>query len=223
MATDSGSVMVIASRLTTFSGTDTAPMWHNGEVHFLSDNTPNHRLGLFRLEDEEQTLRYASDLYDLREPCAGPGGIIFREGSKLKILNDNDEIETIDIALTGARPKLASRRIDATPYLVQVRPGPTGREVVAEAYGDLFTVPWGDGVSRNLTNTSHAAERSGAWSPNGAWIAHTSDQSGEYELELIRADGRRADDSAKVLLDGGPESGGILRAPIWPRPTTWAS
>ena len=178
-----------ASRLTTFSGTDTAPMWHNGEVHFLSDNTPNHRLGLFRLEDEEQTLRYASDLYDLREPCAGPGGIIFREGSKLKILNDNDEIETIDIALTGARPKLASRRIDATPYLVQVRPGPTGREVVAEAYGDLFTVPLGDGVSRNLTNTSHAAERSGAWSPNGAWIAHTSDQSGEYELELIRPDG----------------------------------
>ena len=178
-----------ASRLTTFSGTDTAPMWHNGEVHFLSDNTPNHRLGLFRLEDEEQTLRYASDLYDLREPCAGPGGIIFREGSKLKILNDNDEIETIDIALTGARPKLASRRIDATPYLVQVRPGPTGREFVAEAYGDLFTVPLGDGVSRNLTNTSHAAERSGAWSPNGAWIAHTSDQSGEYELELIRPDG----------------------------------
>jgi len=178
-----------ASRLTTFSGTDTAPMWHNGEVHFLSDNTPNHRLGLFCLRDEEQTLRYASELHDLREPCAGPGGIIFREGSQLKILNDNDEIETIEIALTGARPELAPRRIDATPYVVQVRPGPTGRELVAEAYGDLFTVPLGDGVPRNLTNTSHAAERTGAWSPNGAWIAHTSDQSGEYELELIRPDG----------------------------------
>jgi tricorn protease-like protein/C-terminal processing protease CtpA/Prc len=178
-----------ASRLTTFSGTDTAPMWHNGAVHFLSDNTDNHRLGLFRLEEDKQTLRYASDLYDLREPSAGPGGIIFREGSKLKILNDNDDIETIEITLTGARPALAARRIDATPYLVQVRPGPTGREVVAEAYGDLFTVPLGDGVPQNLTNTSHAAERSGAWSPNGAWIAHASDQSGEYELELIRPDG----------------------------------
>ena len=178
-----------ASRLTTFSGTDTAPMWHDGAVHFLSDNTANHRLGLFRLDDEEQTLRYASDLYDLREPSAGPGGIIFREGSKLKILNDNDEIETVEIALTGARPALAPRRLDATPYLVQVRPGPTGLEVVAEAYGDLFTVPLGDGVPRNLTNSSHAAERSGAWSPNGAWIAHASDQSGEYELELIRPDG----------------------------------
>ena len=145
-----------ASRLTTFSGTDTAPMWHNGKVHFLSDNTSNHRLGLFRLDGEEQTLRYASDLYDLREPSAGPGGIIFREGSNLKILNDNDDIETIEIALTGARPGLAPRRIDATPYLVQVRPGPTGREVVAEAYGDVFTVPLGDGAPRNLTNTSHA-------------------------------------------------------------------
>ena len=33
-----------------------APMWHNGKVHFLSDNTPNHRLGLFRLDDDDHTL-----------------------------------------------------------------------------------------------------------------------------------------------------------------------
>ncbi|MDM7914402.1 MAG: peptidase S41, partial [Candidatus Eisenbacteria bacterium] len=66
---------------------------------------------------------------------------------------------------------------------------PSGRQVVFEARGDLFTVPLEPGPAFDITRTSGAAERFPSWSPDGTTIAYWSDRTGEYELTVRRADG----------------------------------
>ena len=44
---------------------------------------------------------------------------------------------------------------------------PTGKRVVVEARGEIFTIPAEKGDVRNLTNSSGSAERDPAWSPDG--------------------------------------------------------
>ena len=76
------------------------------------------------------------------------------------------------------------------PHLAGVPPAavenialsPTGVRVVAEARGDIFTLPAEKGDIRNLTNTPGSAERDPSWSPDGKSIAYFSDASGEYQL-----------------------------------------
>ena len=66
---------------------------------------------------------------------------------------------------------------------------PTGRRVLAEARGEIFTIPAEKGDVRNITNSSASAERSPAWSPDGKWISYFSDKSGEYKLVIESQDG----------------------------------
>ena len=74
------------------------------------------------------------------------------------------------------------------------------RARVFEAHGEIFTVPAEKGDVRDLTNTSDAAEREPAWSPDGKRIAYFSDASGEYRLYLRDQDGI----AAPKIIDLGP-------------------
>ena len=66
---------------------------------------------------------------------------------------------------------------------------PTGKRVVVEARGEIFTIPADKGDVRNLTNSSGSAERDPAWSPDGKFVSYFSDKSGEYKLVIEAQDG----------------------------------
>ena len=66
---------------------------------------------------------------------------------------------------------------------------PSGVRAAFEARGEILTVPAEKGDIRNLTQTTSAAERDPAWSPDGKTIAYFSDESGEYMLHLRDARG----------------------------------
>src|SRR5262249_60075736 len=61
---------------------------------------------------------------------------------------------------------------------------PTGKRVLVESRGEIFTIPAEKGDVRNITNSSASAERDPAWSPDGKWISYFSDKSGEYQLMI---------------------------------------
>src|SRR5258706_12804925 len=65
----------------------------------------------------------------------------------------------------------------------------TGKQVLVEARGEIFTIPAEKGDIRNLTNSSSSAERDPAWSPDGKFISYFSDKSGEYRLYIEAQDG----------------------------------
>src|SRR6202034_700621 len=77
---------------------------------------------------------------------------------------------------------------------------PTGARAVFEAHGEIFTVPAEKGDVRNLTNTSNAAERDPAWSPDGKRVAYFSDASGEYQLFIREQNGM----GTPKVIDLGP-------------------
>jgi tricorn protease len=66
---------------------------------------------------------------------------------------------------------------------------PTGKRVVVEARGEIFTIPADKGDVRNLTNSSSSAERDPSWSPDGKFVSYFSDKSGEYKLVIEAQDG----------------------------------
>ena len=67
--------------------------------------------------------------------------------------------------------------------------GPTGKRLVAESRGQLFTLPAENGEIRAVAPLAGARSKEPAWSPDGKWIAFVSDRSGEENLWLAPAAG----------------------------------
>ena len=78
---------------------------------------------------------------------------------------------------------------DVTARMSNLGLSPTGKRVVVEARGEIFTIPAEKGDVRNLTNSSGSAERDPAWSPDGKFVSYFSDKSGEYKLVIESQEG----------------------------------
>lgn len=187
-----------AERITDWAGTDTSPMWHGSSVYYLSDQGDGSRLNIWRYDtasgQREQITRFTD--HDVKFPAVGPGPngqgeIVFQLGSRIHLLDLRTKASRpVDITVPGARSTLRPRAVDAAANLAGGGISATGKRAVVEARGDIFTVPAEHGPVRQLTDTSGAAERTPAWSPDGRWVAYFSDESGEYELHVTQSDGR---------------------------------
>lgn len=197
-------------RVTDWEGTDTLPMWLPGNgatLYYLSDNGPEHRLNIWSFDvatgARKQVTTFADD--DVRWPSVGPaaggaagGSIVFQLGSKLMRLDlPGGQSTEIKVTIPGDRPRIRPRTVNAAPLISNGTISPTGRRVVLEARGELWSLPAKDGVTRNMTRTDGFAERDPSWSPDGKWIAYFSDEPGEYELFIRPADSRPAAEEKK--------------------------
>ena len=201
-------------RVTDYAGDDALPMWNGGELLFVSDRGPAGRLNLWAFDVESGAFeqRTAFTEFDVRFPAIGPEDVVFENGGKLWRLElASGESVQVDVVIPSDRPRLAPATHDLQALVAGADLGPTAKRVVFEARGELFSVPVEEGVVRNLTDTDGVAERDPVWSPDGRWIAHISDRSGEYELCVRRADGRPfrwrggvEDVREKRLTDIGP-------------------
>ena len=187
-----------ADRVTDWQGTDTAPMWHGDSVYYLSDAGESHRLNIWRYDTNTGAREQITDFADadVKFPSIGPGPngrgeIVFQLGSRIHLLDlGTGRVAPVDISIPGARETLRPQTVNAAGNTASWGVSSTGKRAVFEARGDIFTVPAEHGPVRQITDTSGAAERTPAWSPDGRWIAYFSDESGEYELHVTQSDGR---------------------------------
>lgn len=210
-----------SKRITDWEGTDTQPMWHGHSVFYLSDEGPSHRLNIWvydtRTGRREQVTRFED--FDVKWPAIGPGPngdgeIVFQNGAALYLLDlKTRRSRIVNVTVPGDLPTIRPQRVAARESIQGGDISPTGKRAVFEARGDIWTVPAEKGSSRNLTRTSGAAERQPAWSPDGKWIACFSDQTGEYELYLMRSDGRA--EPRRLTFDGGPGAPGFRFNLTW--------
>ncbi len=185
-------------KITDHEGTDTLPMWHGDTVYYLSDGGPEHKLNIWSYDVSSREREQVTDFdeYDVKFPSIGPGSdrrgeIVCQNGSDIYLVNlRNGSTRAVEVKIPGAAPNIREQLIDVSENIAGGGVSATGKRAVIEARGDIWTMPAKNGPARQLTDTSGAAERSPAWSPDGRWISYFSDESGEYNLYVTQSDGK---------------------------------
>ena len=169
---------------------DMDPVWINDTVYFISD-----RDGVANVWEYETKTKKLSQLtkftdFDVKALDAGSGTLVFEQAGYVHELDPKDgKDHVVDIKVAGDFPWMMPNWKDVTSRMTNLALSPTGKRVVVEARGEIFTIPAEKGDTRNLTNSSASAERDPAWSPDGKFISYFSDKSEEYRLYIEAQDG----------------------------------
>jgi tricorn protease len=191
---------------------DSHPVWAGNTVYFLSDR--NGPITLFSYDPADKQVQQVLDNkgFDFKTLNAGPGALVYEQFGSLHLYDlASHQEHAVPVTIRGDLPQL-------TPHLAAVPVSgvetfalsPSGARVVAEARGDIFTLPAEKGDIRNLTKTPGTAERDPSWSPDGKSIAYFSDASGEYQLYIRDQDGLLP---PKVIDLGSDPS--FFYTPVW--------
>ncbi len=191
---------------------DSSPVWVGSTVYFLSDR--NGSVSLFDYDTKTKQVQQVLDNHglDLKTVGAGPGGLVYEQFGSLHLYDPSSRQDhAVSVSIHGELPALQPHLGGVPASAVEnIAVSPSGVRVVAEARGDIFTLPAEKGDIRNLTNTPGSAERDPSWSPDGKSIAYFSDASGEYQLYIRDQDGL----SPPKVIDLGPNPS-FFYAPHW--------
>jgi tricorn protease len=169
---------------------DKDPVWLGETVYFLSDRDGVHNVWSFEPRSKKlaQVTKFTD--FDVKALNSGSGMIVFEQGGEVHTLDPKSGRSTVvNIRAAGDFPWMMPRWEDVTARMTNIALSPTGRRVVAEARGEIFTIPAEKGDVRNLTASAASAERAPAWSPDGKYVSYFSDKSGEYKLIIEEQDG----------------------------------
>jgi tricorn protease len=185
---DLGSYELVAPPWTDSKDID--PVWVGETVYFISDRDGVANVWSYQPASKVLTQVTRFRDFDVKALDAGGGGLVFEQAGFLHTLDARSgKSEVLTISATGDFPWMMPRFEDVTTRMANLSLSPTGRRVLAEARGEIFTIPAEKGDVRNITQSSASAERQPAWSPDGKWISYFSDRSGEYALMIESQDG----------------------------------
>lgn len=173
---------------------DWEPLWVGDDIYFLSDKN-QQTVNLYRYNTKSKQTKQLTEYAD--------GDIKNLEGDdKTLIFEQDGAIHTYAIAtgkIDTIAPRVLSDNLNVRPTLkklgdqiANLAVSPSGKRVVVEARGELFSVPAKNGETRNLTSTSGAKETGPIWSADGKTILYMSDESGEQCLYTLPQLGGKA-------------------------------
>ena len=169
---------------------DMDPVWLDDAVYFISD-----RDGVANVWEYQTKTKKLSQLtkftdFDVKALDSGAGSLVFEQAGYVHELDPKSGKEhVVNITAAGDFPWMMPNWKDVTNRMTNMALSPTGKRIVVEARGEIFTIPADKGDVRNLTNSSGSAERDPAWSPDGKFVSYFSDKSGEYRLYIEAQDG----------------------------------
>jgi tricorn protease len=191
---------------------DSNPVWVGATVYFLSDR--NGAVSLFKYDTKTKQVQQVLENHglDLKSLSAGPDGLVYEQFGSLHLYDlKTGQEHAVPVIIGGDLPHLVAHLAPVPARAAEnISLSPTGVRVVAEARGDIFTLPVEKGDTRNLTKTPGSAERDPSWSPDGKSIAYFSDASGEYQLHIRDQDGLKP----PTVIDLGPNPS-FFYSPHW--------
>jgi tricorn protease len=169
---------------------DMDPAWLGDHVVFISDRDGVANVWSCDASGKSLTeLTHFTD-FDVKTLDAGAGVVVFEQRGVIHELDPKSGQEhVVPITADGDFSWMMPHWEDVGGRITNLALSPTGKRVLVEARGEIFTIPAEKGDVRNLTRSSGSAERDPAWSPDGKWIAYWSDASGEYQLVIEAQDG----------------------------------
>ena len=170
---------------------DHSPLWVGDRIYFLSDRNGSDTLFSYDPGSKAVTQLVENKGLDFKSASATSDAIVYEQFGEIFVYDlKSKKPAKVNISLSAdllnVRPRLEKLARSINNWNIS----PTGARAVAEARGEIFTVPAEKGDVRNLTNTSGVADRDPSWSPDGKRIAYFSDESGEYMLHLRDQTGR---------------------------------
>ena len=169
---------------------DRYPVWVDGTIYFVSDR--DWAANVWAYDVASGALRQLTHFADaeVKWLSGGPDGLVFEQDGWIHTLDPaTGRSRRLDITVRGDFPWAETRWEDVSRRIAAASLSPTGKRVLMEARGEIFTVPVKEGDARNLSRSSGAADRAPVWSPDGAHIAWFSDSGDGYQLVISPQDG----------------------------------
>jgi tricorn protease len=193
---------------------DTRSLWLGDVVYFLSDRTRIMNIFAYNTKTKaiEQITKHTD--YDVKFMHGNGTSIAYEQGGRIHLLDvQSKTAKPLSVSVQADLNAVRSHYIKAAKFINNFDVSSGGARAVFEARGEILTVPVKKGDIRNLTNTTSAAERSPAWSPDGKHIAFFSDASGEYALHIQEQSGKEKPRVITLTTSGSPAS--FFFAPRW--------
>jgi len=168
------------------------PAWIGDVVYFLSDRDGVSNVWKYDTKSKQldEVTKFRDFDVKTLDASTSANAVVFEQAGYIHELDPATGREhVVTIAANGDFPWMMPQWKDVSSRITSLALSPTGKRAAVEARGEIFTIPAEKGDARNLTNSSGAADRDPAWSPDGRWVSYFSDASGEYKLVIASPDG----------------------------------
>jgi tricorn protease len=174
----------------TESTFDIQPLWLGDKIYFISDRDWTSNIWSYSASGElKQITTFTGS--DVKWLGGNTNKLVFERDGYLHLYDLATNTSTQhSITIHADFPWAETKWEDVTRSARAVAISPTGKRVILEARGEIFTSPVENGDARNITQTSTAADHAPVWSPKGNEIAWFSDTGGKgYSLMIASQDG----------------------------------
>ncbi len=162
---------------------DRNPMWVGDKIYFTSDRTGTFNLFVYdrKTKQTKQLTNFKGQ--GIRHASAANDAIAFVQDGQIHLFDlAANQTRAVNFNVSPDTSELLPRNANAMRFLEQILPSANGEKIILGARGEAVIFDTKTGKYENLTNTSNAAERYPALSPDGKQVAYFSDEDGEYAL-----------------------------------------
>lgn len=175
-------------RLTDYEGNDTWPMWGlDDKIYFVSDRNDIANIYSYSLKDKaiKQITKHNIDGVKWASMGSDRKNIVYEcDGRLFKLDTSNAKVNEIVVYASCDDHYDMVEYFNPSHFIRAFDVSPTGKRIVFEARGDIFTAPVEHGDIRNLTKSSSSRDRYPTWSRDGKYIAYISDATGDDEIYI---------------------------------------
>ncbi|MDR1517993.1 MAG: PDZ domain-containing protein, partial [Dysgonamonadaceae bacterium] len=176
--------------ITSNEAQDIMPMWIGDAIYFISDRDRTMNIFVYDTKTKKTSKVTNFSEYDVKFPSFHGNIIVFENGGYLyKFDVAKGKPEKINITLASDNIYARSEIKDGERYISHASLSPDGERLVVTTRGEVFNIPAGKGVTKNITRSPGAHDRAAQWAPDGKSIAYISDATGETELYLQDSNG----------------------------------